>query len=310
MNQERKFKMTEINLIERQDLRDQVAGRVEVLDKVKKLFLIPGMNVMTIQQVADYYEVDYESIRTAYKRNRDEINTDGAWLKKQKEFLTVQNEPLEIATGYGLLKLSNDVVLKIPNRGVRVFSKRAVLRIGMLLRDSQVAKEVRTQLLNVFEKTSTNQKVEEIEKENKLLMDFAVAFRDGNKLDMAEAAQELIQYQYRHINALKKENLLLAKDILVWEDRAKFNMAVRTIAGIIQEDYGSVYSEIYRQLKYKYGIDLKRRNGGHRPFIENIKKDEWIKVQKILVALANEYKIDIRRLFETVKLNAQNTPKA
>lgn len=39
----------------------------------------------------------------------------------------------------------------IPNRGIRCFSKRAVLRFGMLLRDSEVAKEVRTQLLNIKE---------------------------------------------------------------------------------------------------------------------------------------------------------------
>lgn len=306
--------MKETNFIERQDLRDQVAARVDVLDKVKKLFLIPEMNVMTIQQVADYYEVDQDLIRKTYQRHCDEIDLDGTWKKKVLDFKTVLNEKIRVGhsvtlkqhRGYAVMQVDN-VTLKLPNSGIRVFSKRAVLRIGMLLRDSKVAKEVRTQLLNVFEKTSTDQKVEEIDKENDLLMNFAVAFRDGNKFDMAEAAQQLIQYQYRHINALKKENQLLAKEILAWEDRAQFNMAVRTLAGYINQDFGLVYTEIYRQLKYKYGIDLKRRNGGRRPYIENIKKNEWVIVQKVLIALANEYKVDVRRLLQTVKLNANNS---
>lgn len=39
------------------------------------------------------------------------------------------------------------MTLRVPNVGIRLFPKRAVLRLGMLLRDSRVAQEVRTQLL-------------------------------------------------------------------------------------------------------------------------------------------------------------------
>lgn len=42
-----------------------------------------------------------------------------------------------------------DSKILIQNGRQTYFSPRAVLRIGMLLRDSEVAKEVRTQLLNI-----------------------------------------------------------------------------------------------------------------------------------------------------------------
>lgn len=57
----------------------------------------------------------------------------------------------------------------INNRGLKVFSKRAVLRIGMLLQQSAIAREVRTQLLNIEGKTSDKIKVEDIDEEQRLI---------------------------------------------------------------------------------------------------------------------------------------------
>lgn len=45
----------------------------------------------------------------------------------------------------------------------------------MLLRDSDVAKEVRNQLLNIEEKTSTETKIEDIEEEQKLMLSVGMA---------------------------------------------------------------------------------------------------------------------------------------
>ena len=55
--------MTNVDLIEMKDLREQMIGRVEVLDKVKNLFLIPEMNVMTVKQVAEYFEYTFAHSR-------------------------------------------------------------------------------------------------------------------------------------------------------------------------------------------------------------------------------------------------------
>ena len=49
--------MNETQFIDDRTLRDNTVGHYEVLEKVKKLLLIPELEVMTTEQVADYYEV-------------------------------------------------------------------------------------------------------------------------------------------------------------------------------------------------------------------------------------------------------------
>ncbi|ABK85515.1 hypothetical protein BF32_112 [Bacillus thuringiensis] len=66
------------------------------------------------------------------------------------------------------LNLESMKELGIGKVGANIFTKRAILRIGMLLRDSEVAKEVRTQLLNIEENTATEIKTYEIDHETEL----------------------------------------------------------------------------------------------------------------------------------------------
>ena len=61
---------------------------------------------------------------------------------------TVKN--FEQQNGKLVIQIDDNTHLEIPNRGIKCFSKRAILRIGMLLRDSKIAQEVRTQLLKEY----------------------------------------------------------------------------------------------------------------------------------------------------------------
>lgn len=49
-------------IINDKQIRESLMERSEVLDKVKSLFLIPGHEVMTTKQVAEYFEVGIEAI--------------------------------------------------------------------------------------------------------------------------------------------------------------------------------------------------------------------------------------------------------
>lgn len=82
---ESKF-ITSESMVDNHDLRNELITRTEVLDKVKKLLLIPEMNCMTIRQVADYYEVDVDTINHCCQRNRTEIEGDGVVSKTPKIF--------------------------------------------------------------------------------------------------------------------------------------------------------------------------------------------------------------------------------
>lgn len=195
--------MTEEMIIGNANVREKFIKRIDVLEKVRKVLLIPNTEFATIKQVAQFYEVDVDNIKRVYQRNREEIDMDGVCVKSYKEFLTEQNVPLEKVKGKVIIKYSNGEIVVVPNRGVNVFPRRAILRIGMLLRDSVVAKEMRTQLLNMEEKTSNEEKVSCINKEEKLLMDIALAYKSGEIDKLMAATSVYNQFQSRHIQELE-----------------------------------------------------------------------------------------------------------
>lgn len=77
------------------------------------------------------------------------LTEDGLRLYKNKEI----KEMLETVEN---TKNLHDVGFKIPPRGLILIPKRALLRIGMLLRDSEVAKEVRSRLLDIIHDVEVN----------------------------------------------------------------------------------------------------------------------------------------------------------
>ena len=88
--------------------------------------------------------------------------------------------------------------LKVCKRGIRVFSRRAVLRIGMLMPSSRVAAEVRTQLLNVFEKVPTAAVVEPIDNERELCKRVGDSIIAGRFAEAADYISQLTEYLERN----------------------------------------------------------------------------------------------------------------
>ena len=156
--------MKTIDLLTNKILRDEVINeeRLEVLDKVKKLTMFESTEYMTMKQVADYYEVNYETVKKTSQRNKKELESNGLKLYSKRgieEILKGQNVPLEN--------------IKIPNRGLSLFNKRSILNVGMLLEESKVAEQVRTLLLdnheqlnNIHEKLKNGEEInqEDIDK--------------------------------------------------------------------------------------------------------------------------------------------------
>ena len=102
------------------------------------------MEVMTTKMVAEYFGVGLEAIQSCYKDNKVEIDEDGVILKPHGEFLTVLQGQLEHKRGKTVVIMVNGGIVEVPNRGTKVFPRRAILRIAMLLRDSEIAKEIRS----------------------------------------------------------------------------------------------------------------------------------------------------------------------
>lgn len=110
--------------------RDALADRTDVLDKVGVLRMLADDVHVTTDMVAEFYRVPVKTIQTAVMRNREELDSDGLNIMSKAEFELAFNMKASRASSYML------------------YPRRAVLRIGMLLRDSPVARQVRDYLLN------------------------------------------------------------------------------------------------------------------------------------------------------------------
>ena len=277
--------MNENELLTNGNLREELIEHYEVLDKVKNLLLIPGTEFATTQQVADFYEVGLEAINSLIKDNREEIKLDGMITpsgKETKEILVKFSKDITNCRGY--FEVDG---IKFANRSNTLFPRRAILRVGMLLRDSEVAKEVRTQLLNIEEKTTKEVKVQDINEEQKLALELGMAMASGDVNAIAIATGNMMAFKNRHIDKLKTDNKALSEGILEWSNRSKLNAGMRKLSQTIGKQYGAVWNELYHNLKYKYHIDLKAR--GDKQFIQYIKEEEWIYVIKTFAALCEDY---------------------
>lgn len=112
--------------------RDELADRVDVLDKVGVLRTLPDDLHVTTDMVAEFYQVPMGTVRQVVNRNREELDADGLKVIGREEF-----------------EESYTLSLTSSASSFTLYPRRAVLRIGMLLRDSPVARKVRDYLLNV-----------------------------------------------------------------------------------------------------------------------------------------------------------------
>ena len=139
---------SELVLTESRTMRAQTADRVDVLDKVKALALLPDGVHASTEIVASYFEVDIEAIKSLVKDNRVELFENG----------------MRILVGEELRAFKDLCGIESKARSLATYSRRAILNVGQLLRDSRVARQVRTYLLDVEEIATPAQRVEGVER--------------------------------------------------------------------------------------------------------------------------------------------------
>jgi hypothetical protein len=126
---------SELVLTESRTMRAKTIGRVDVLDKVKILATLPDDLHVTTEMVADYFEVGVDTIESIVRRHREELTENGMTVLRSTELREFEAVNLTVSK----------------RQAIRIFSRRAVLDIAMLLTGSKVAKDIRTYLLNVEE---------------------------------------------------------------------------------------------------------------------------------------------------------------
>lgn len=287
--------MKELDLIENQDIREKMIGNVSVLEKVKDLLLLGDSEFATTQQVADYYEVDISVIQKLVSRNKQELESNGLKLNSKNDIknLIGQDVKLEIT---------------IPNRGMKLFSKRAILNIGMLLRDSKVAKEVRSRLLDIeYESDKAVQEngqtikdniINEIDEEKSLMLERITAEMDGDFEQVCVINAKLFALKNKRIKDLEDniENIT-THSLTLTDSRDVINKLVRMIA--IKEYggmFGKAFGELYKTVNYKLGINIKGRDKKKsESYLHTLNEEECFKVEEMVRAWALDKGIDINK---------------
>ena len=279
--------MNEFDLVVNQELRQNMVERVEVLEQVKEILTLGTTDFVTVELAANYYEVEKTVIEKVIQRHKDEINSDGFRVYKSKELK-------EILETVGNTKNGQNVSFKIPPRGLRLIPKRALLRIGMLLRDSEIAKEVRSKLLDIVHDTETKtdiveEVVNEIRTEQQISEDLMKAILEGDLQKESFLKTELIGLKNKRIVQL--ENTIV-NSLTIKESKAVINKCIRTMsANKYNGMFGKAWNDFYKFANYKLKMNIHARNGeGLNRFT-----DEEIKELEILAkswVSAWELKID------------------
>ena len=132
-------------LVESRTMRSQYTDRFEVLDKVGSLSLLPDDTHATTEMVASFYGVGTEAIKAIAHRNREELENSGYRVVKGVDLKQFKTELQDAPLFKGV-------------RSLALFNRKAILNVGMLLTESDVARKVRAYLLSAEEMLTDEQR--------------------------------------------------------------------------------------------------------------------------------------------------------
>lgn len=139
------------------DILDNANVRKDLLDNNKSLIAIEEykhietikdkVDYLTTQQVADYFNIEYNTLKLLISRHKEELIENGLLLlsgTQSREFLgSYSMYPHNIKGGF----IIDD--FKFNNKLNYFIDKRCLLNIAMLLTESEVAKGIRSKLLDI-----------------------------------------------------------------------------------------------------------------------------------------------------------------
>ncbi|WP_405676989.1 hypothetical protein OG292_20485 [Streptomyces sp. NBC_01511] len=136
---------SEVALLESRTMRAEHLGRVDALDKVKALVMLPDGTHVRTEDTARYFEVSTDVIRQLTARHRAELAESGMHVLRGPDLRRFHSDMVSL-WGAGKGESYPQAVTQLT-----LYPRRAVLNIAMLLRDSDIARCVRTYLLDAEE---------------------------------------------------------------------------------------------------------------------------------------------------------------
>ena len=131
------------------EIRDKfLENDFQYKDMVKDLILC-GTTYTTTSILADAFGVDEKSIRKTVVAHKGEFAEDYVVTKKCSEFVPDVEQfttHIEVAQGGRDLYFRDGRVIHVSNNTIKLFPRKAILRLAMLLEDSKIAYMIRCQI--------------------------------------------------------------------------------------------------------------------------------------------------------------------
>lgn len=220
-----------LNLVESKGDRNLVMSKasensVNLVDLLKKYGKV--VDYMTEPMVADFYKVTSSVINNIGTRNKNELEQYGYRAYKKSE---VEK----------LLKTQDEFLENIPNRGLRLYPTKSVIVIGMMLTESEVAKHLRRDIINIL---FNDDRGIELTKKAQLLLDIYNGGQEG-----IVASRELVELEKQPLlEKIEKDKpkVTFANRVLKSND----NVLVRQVAKMASDE-GFVIGErkLYKKLR-------------------------------------------------------------
>lgn len=319
----------EMDFITEKNLRSKMVENelgIAAMQMVKEILLLEGTEFATTEIVATYFDVGIETVNSVIKDHREELESNGLRVYKGSEIADSDVMSFKDFTknraNYKFI-LNDGTELSVGGKGITLFSKRAILNVGMLLRDSPVAIELRSRLLDIVHDAdkgigTTQTIVEEIDDVTKLSMELGVAMVKGDLAKCMELNAQINELKNKRIEELEGTiGSIVTHATTIDEFRRQSNVLIKSIAYAKGINVQQMWSEFYNYLENKSGYKLKTRcenakiraneeriSKGKKPYssstlngkfstISMVKDNEYDGVLEILKGIAVKYDINI-----------------
>ena len=138
------------DILEKEELRENILNNnrsLNIMDEYKTITTINNMEYETLDKVAEYFEVDYECIKKLVQNNKLELIKNGLLILKGKETRKLLVRENNSPTNYRGYFIADN--RKFANKSNILVNKRCFLNMAMLLRDSKVAQDIRSKILDI-----------------------------------------------------------------------------------------------------------------------------------------------------------------
>jgi hypothetical protein len=237
-------------LLESQAARSSQLAKIEdraeeLLSKAKALHfnVWQGTGIATTEQVAEFYEVPIKTIEAILQRNREEFNSDGLKVLRGKELKSVTFT----------MQVTNKA------RNLTIWNPRATLRVGYLLRDSVIAKAVRTTSLDFIE-NAAKPKAAPPKSQAEMLLAYAQQLVDQEQRVQAVEAR-IHQIEQRSIDALEALNVLPAptEPAPPLTERDSLRKLINAWCRSNNADHQEAWRTLYAELLIRDGFSVNAR---------------------------------------------------